>query len=461
MNAIIRVDPPPKEIAHQVRDLVNRDRSTILVNKFLHERDQIDWMSSILVDGVRSTFATHEKPKPNSETKGWKRVYELGRLALNDGREYLIPLQSRLAAVNALRIYNAQSIKARLAKRLLAMGLRLGVAQPFLRKANLGVSRDLSQKGAAGELLLEHLREVLGRQDLAFAISLGTPGPHRKLVVQILTSDGEILGYAKVGRDDATNALVQNEVRALQVLAATSLQALAVPRVLHSGWWGRHFLCVLSALEGVQDRAPRTLTSLHLAALKELRGVQTVWLPLEETPFWGTLSQRVQQVDSTYHRSVLEQGMVKAAAWVGRTPLPFHFCHGDFTPWNMKQSGKKLFVLDWEYASEAGLSAWDLFHFLFQTVWLVRKRGAGEIYASLMENKPSHRQLEDVLVDFSLEETYLKPLLLLYVLDRLAFRAVTNPEDLPLLRTLSTMVKDTVWCRKGEKLNVPYAEVSQ
>ncbi len=142
----------------------------------------------------------------------------------------------------------------------------------------------------------------------------------------------------------------------------------------------------------------------------------------------------------TYYRRVLEQGIAHAEAWVGKAPLPFHFCHGDFTPWNMKQHGKKLFIFDWEYASEAGPPACDLFHFRFETMRLLKHWNAGAIYAALVEHGPSQRRRAGALAALGLEEECLEPFLLLYLVDRLAFHAPTGSADLSLLRMLSTMV---------------------
>ena len=401
--------------------------------------EALNWLSSVLSvpEKVRLTLLTRAWESPERQ---WQTNRSFAWLALKDGRGFLIPLESHHARVNALRLYNAQNLKARVAKRLLTLGLKGGIVRPLLRRVQVLIRRDMPEKERGKIFLLEYLKEVLRRRDLTYAISLGTPGPHRKPVVQIMTYDGVVLGYAKVGRDDATNRLVQNEVQTLQVLADVHLRALTVPRVLHSEWWGEHFLCVLSAPEGLSDGAPQTLTRLHLAALKELWAAQALSMPLQESPFWMTLCGRVRQMNPTYHRNVLEQGMAKAEAWAGKTPLPFHFCHGDFTPWNMKQDGKKLFIFDWEYASGAGPPAWDLFHFQFQTMRLLKKWEACAIYAALVENEPFSWWRESASAAFGLEESSLKPALLLYLLERLAFHAGTGSEDLSLRRTLSVVV---------------------
>jgi hypothetical protein len=71
---------------------------------------------------------------------------------------------------------------------------------------------------------------------------------------------------------------------------------------------------------------------------------------------------------------------------------------------------------------------------------LLKKWEAGAIYASLVENEPFHRWEESALAALGLEESYRKPLLLLYLLDRLAFHAATGSEDSSLLHILSATV---------------------
>jgi hypothetical protein len=53
---------------------------------------------------------------------------------------------------------------------------------------------------------------------------------------------------------------------------------------------------------------------------------------------------------------------------------------------------------------------------------------------------PWNRQRESATAAFGLEKSALKPLLLLYLLDRLAFHAATDSEDLSLQQTLSATV---------------------
>jgi hypothetical protein len=58
----------------------------------------------------------------------------------------------------------------------------------------------------------------------------------------------------------------------------------------------------------------------------------------------------------------------------------------------------------------------------------------------LVENEPFSWWKKSASAALGLEESLLKPALLLYLLERLAFHAGMGSEDLSLLQTLSVMV---------------------
>jgi len=380
------------------------------------------------------------EPDPGGPHEVLETAVPFGLVALGDGRGYLVPLQSRRAAAAALRLYNPQTLQARIGRRLLVVGLRLGVGQPFLKRTWLPMRRMAGQQQAHHVPLLAYLQDLLGQGHLTFAISLGTPGPHRKPVVQMMDTQGRILGYAKVGQDETSNALVQNEARVLQALATAHWQAFSLPEVLATAWWRDHFLCVLSAPKSPGGRVPQRLTPLHLEALNELWAMQAVWMPLPLSAFWMTVAQHARQVHHAYYRGVLEHGMAMAEEWLATISLPFRFCHGDFTPWNLQRDGKKLFIVDWECASAIGSPMWDLFHFIFQTLYLVKKWDAARICRVLVDHGPLQQPIASALRNVGLAAMPPKAFMLLYCVERLAFWALTAPRHRALLRTLSAMV---------------------
>jgi hypothetical protein len=438
--------------ASQPQTKVARQASTVILD-FLHERylrrrhlwfGTDNWHRANCQAALSPLTRLDEEPgisdsapDPYGQPHPIGGAGPFGLVALHDGRGYLVPLESRRAAAMALTLYNPQTRKARIGRSLLRAGLRLGVAQPFLRRVWPPFAGEQHSPQAH---LLAYLQDLVGQGRLTFAISLGTPGPHRKPVVQMMDAQGHILGYAKIGHDAASNALVQNETRVLQELATAPWQALALPQVLATGWWQGHCLCVLSAPHTPCRRLPQRLTPLHVAALRELWTMQMEWMPLSSSPFWMTLVQHVEQVEDPYYRSTLEQGMANAEKWLAKHPLPFHFCHGDFTPWNLQRERNKLFLVDWECAAKAGPPMWDLCHFIFQTLFLVRHQDAAHIVSALTGHDPGQWPGAAAWRDLGLKEIPPQSLVLLYCLERLAFWARTASRPLALLRTLSVMI---------------------
>ncbi|NIT04044.1 hypothetical protein GTO10_03900, partial [Candidatus Saccharibacteria bacterium] len=323
---------PPEEVSRKASEAVL---------DYLHERylkrrhiwfrddgsDTLNWLASILSSPEKMRLAL-SKPAHDSLETHWQAKGSLGWLALKDGRGYLIPLDSRQGAVNGLQPYNSQNLKARVTKKLLALGLKGGFAQPLLRNVQLLIRQDVPEEERSKISLLDHLKAVLGRRDLTVAISLGTPGPHRKPVIQVLTHGGEVLAYVKVGWNEATNALAEREAEVLQRFASTSFNSFTVPRMLHSGWWNGRFLCIHSPPSGKVQAAPQDMTPQYLNVLEELASLHTRSVPLKNSAFWINLVKRLEKVPSAYYRYVLREGANKVEECLGHTELPFHFRHG-------------------------------------------------------------------------------------------------------------------------------------
>jgi len=430
---------------------VARNASEALLD-YLHERylkrrhlwfhddglETLRWLESVLFPSEKPRAApsipANDGPQTQQRANG-----SFGWLSCKDGRGYLIPLSSRQVGLNALQLYNAQNPKARAVKKLLMIGLKHGFAQPFLRKVQLRPSWDTSQGGTAGGLLLEHLQQLLGREDLQFAISLGIPGQHRKPVLQALAPDGTVIGYVKVGWNDATNALVQTEADVLQRFRDAAFQAFTVPTVLYAGQWEGRVLCIQSSPVSGGETAPKVLTPRYLAAQREMAAMHMRWMPLSRSAFWAALWQRIERTQSTYYRQLLHQGARMVEAWLGERPLPFHLSHGDFTPWNARLLREHLYLFDWEYAAWEAPPGYDLFHFTVQTAGLLRKRSPWRTWESIQRGEKAERWIAEHLKSLDASQVEVEPLVLLYTLERLAFYAAERGADGGTLRYFANL----------------------
>ncbi len=208
--------------------------------------------------------------------------------------------------------------------------------------------------------LLAALRAHLDDDDMVFAISLGSPKTNRKPVIQMISSAGEEVGYAKVGWSDHTVGLVLNEAAWLRRAPG---EAPLRPRLLDEVELCGHTVVVTTALRG--GRLPRRrVTSCPLDLVRDvsrLRGgsnPDTGPVPLEELPWarrvrslWPNMADDEQQaVSQIFNRH--------GATLFTRAPW-----HGDLAPWNVLSTARGSGLIDWEFAADGVPMGFDACHF--------------------------------------------------------------------------------------------------
>ena len=248
------------------------------------------------------------------------------------------------------------------------------------------------------------------------------------------------MAYVKAGWKEAVNARLQHEVDILERLAATSFTTFAMPCVVYAGWWKKRYLCVQSAPADRTKLAPRELTPQHLNVLRELATFHTRWSRLKESDFWKKLLTRIEKISNPYYRSILQQGVRRAEEWFGDTPLPFHFCHGDFTPWNTKWVDGQLFLFDWEYADWEGPIGWDLIRFLAQRLWYVKKRSKGEICDAFQKGGTAEKWIAEHMESLSMKSETIYPIFVLYLIEQLSLYALEDAANFQVLHHLAMML---------------------
>ncbi len=443
--ALVDGTVPIDGAAESARDVV----LDYLRRRYLHRRalwfpdkraESLRWLSSVICASPAARFVSAREQRNGAGVPD-SRTSPFGRISLKDGRGYLIPLESRLAAVKSLDLYNAKPLKARLAKKLLALALRLGVGGYCLPQVNLVKNGRSSESEADDATLVEYLKHMLGRNNLVTAISLGTPSYHRKPVLLALSADGAPLAYVKVGSTDITNALVQHEAETLQYLATGSFNSFTSPRVLHAGWWNGRYVCVQSVLtEGRAQPVSERLARRHVDIAQEFATTNLYWSSLQESNFWRQLLQQAGLVAGVAYRDPLSRGIHRVEQRLDGVDLPFHFGHGDFAPWNMKAFKDKIVVFDWERASKEALPGWDLFHFMFE-IMRVQGRDPWDMCRAFFGDEGFRSGADEYFCPLSLGVGIQCSLLQLYLLARLARWAVDVPGHAARFRDLQTLVR--------------------
>ncbi len=248
---------------------------------------------------------------------------------------------ARLAAAAAVRRYGEpSSMRTLVATRGLSLLLRAGAGSILGDK--------LAVATPAGMPTIEsYLRQQLG-PDIHVSMHIGAARANRKPVLQLLTTSGTTVGFAKIGADPLTKELVRAERDALADLSRSRLTRLQVPQVLHSGRWGDLDVLVLSPLPVWQRRIQLGGSQL-ISAMQELSEVAgTSREPLTGSRYWQRLTARLDATDDSADRRALLRALSQLPARAGGIQLTFGSWHGDWTSWNMASTRVGLLVWDWE-----------------------------------------------------------------------------------------------------------------
>ena len=310
----------------------------------------------------------------------------------------LVPLGAPRAAATALaRNHDATSRKSRLVKAALSIGVRLRVAQRLLpARVEIGLAHGLPPAARSAALLSEHLRDLFGRRDLEMAVILGPPRLNRKPVLQVLSSQGEVLGYVKAAWNDLTRALVRNEAAVLGRLGGEARNTFVAPRLLHHGPFGDLELIVASPLPNALRPEQAQVFDPPLPVITEIARLGDVHAaPLAASDYWRGVEERLAAREGQITGDPLRAVVAHVAARHGDTDLRFGTWHGDFTPWNMARLEDGIFVWDWERCGPAPVGL-DLLHFLFQSTCRFEGRNPERSVEICRERTPGLLPLLDV-----------------------------------------------------------------
>ncbi|MFC0029869.1 hypothetical protein ACFFMM_10070 [Micromonospora chaiyaphumensis] len=283
---------------------------------------------------------------------GWVVVPSASRPRL------LVPTGSGRAAASAVR-HSTEAVgrKAKLVRQGLATAFRLGLG-PVVFRDRLVVT---------GGGLDAYLAEVLGEPTLV-SLHIGPARANRKPVLQLLAPDGRALGYAKLGVDPLTRALVDAEAAALRRLADLPLGPVAVAGVRHHGDWHGHALLVQEALPVRLPRAtPTAAEAAERAAMVAVAGCLGVrrrsWAGSDHA---ARLADAVDALGARPEAGRLRT-VLKTVADLDPT-VAFGAWHGD---WNGGNSAAladgRVLVWDWERFEADVPVGYDALHRAVQT----------------------------------------------------------------------------------------------
>ncbi len=422
-DAVVRVNSSPAEIARRITSYMNG----MAVGDGTAPRGPAArrlMLASVLQMLARDSKSSEAKPTgQRAPTAVHKTVFAV--IPSLSAPRFLIPLCSRKTAAKSLSTYSAHKPLARAFKWLLAKGLRMGLAQPLLRQRVLIPEAGAEPGPSARTMSLEQdLAHALGKSEIFLGVALGTPSPHQKPLVQVMDREGRALAYAKIGWNENTIGIVQNEAQVLEKLAGTRFTSASIPNALIAEEWNGNYLLLQSAPPSEGWTPSRDMSVNHVRFVSELSRINETKAALRESSWWKGLQERIERLDesgSAYDADLVRWALDECAMNFGDKPVSFGMKHGDFAPWNLLQKGQELFVLDWEYSDSQAPLGFDLFHFAIQRAALVSEDRPMQIARDLLGSTELNRRLREYFEGVGIAASLIDSYLALYVADTLSF----------------------------------------
>ena len=309
-----------------------------------------------------------------------------------DRARFLLPLAAPRVTAASVLAYNAlRPAKVRASRAAIGVLARAGA---------LGLTRAPVLSVHGGPLLWDHLAGLLGVDRLHAAIGIRPPDPHHKPTLQLFDDAGRPRGYAKIGWNDGTRAMVRAEAATLAGLPPPGGDVPAAPRLmLHTRWQDREIAIIEPMPRSVRRiRRPDVPRIAAMLAVARRGGAAAAPQPFAESTFLATWRRRaagasVPEPSGPALATVVVTVDAAIDALVrrdGGLAVEFGDWHGDWVPWNMARHRGGLLVWDWENRAPGVPVGFDLAHQAFQTALSTHGRPAARCAEAVDEALRAH-----------------------------------------------------------------------
>ncbi|MEU6024652.1 hypothetical protein [Micromonospora sp. NPDC047134] len=334
--------------------------------------DGLGWVTRAVFGDERIALAV-DAPAPAGHTV----VARYAVVPSVDRARFLLPLGSSRATAAALLAYNAlRPAKVRAVRAALGMAARSGMlARAPFPVLTVAVPAALDP---AEVLLAERLAAELGGPRAYAACGVRPPDPNHKPTLQLFDHAGTPRGYAKIGWNEATRALVTAEAAALREVAEVAGTAghPGTPRLLaETNWAGQAVALVEPLPTGVRGMPVEAEPELAALLAVARRGrTPAPARPLAGSAFLARLTAQAQRAaekdPATGGRAVA--AVADLARRHGEVAVEFGHWHGDWVPWNLGRHAGGLVAWDWEHSGPDVPVGFDLAHDAFQRSLVLR-----------------------------------------------------------------------------------------
>jgi hypothetical protein len=290
--------------------------------------------------------------------------------------EYLVPVGRRSRAVRPLVAYRRlRPIRPRVGRLAVAAAVGVGLGR-------LVGARRSTTAGPGDRLLTEHLASELGEPGLLFAATARPCEGFVTPVLQLLRPDGRTVGFAKLGWDAVTDAMVRNEHDALVRVGRAAPDGLAVPAVRWAGEWNGHAVLVTAPMPARVTRL-RDGSSIPVEPLRALAEVDAAprRVALASSDLWRAARETIDAAPPALSGD-LARRLDDAESEVGAVEVELGRAHGDWVVWNLARDGATLHAWDWAYSCRGVPFGLDVLHYPYLREVVVGGRSRADALAT-------------------------------------------------------------------------------
>lgn len=311
--------------------------------------------------------------------------------------KYLLPIHNAKVAEASLNLYTPLVFKRKLQVTLLKALFKTRLIK-YILPSNLKIKGISNTNFTSLKEMSKWLSEVLNKQDLTFAIFTGTPGPYRKITVQVMDYNAKILAYVKIAHTEKAKNNLQNERDILEHIKSLKITSTTTPEVIKIIEEDENLIMVQSTLQGDFNFCSMKLDERHIMFLAEIFVKTIKYEKIENSQCFQTVAKRISEIDnnlSPVWKERFKKGLTVIEQYLGPIEIPIGLCHYDFKPWNIRidKKNKKLFVYDWEFAKKDWIPFWDIFHFIIQPAILVKHKDANKIFQNFIHLNSHYKRL--------------------------------------------------------------------
>ena len=274
----------------------------------------------------------------------------------------------------------------------------------------------------------------------SFSILTNTTGKYRKSVVAL--NRGKYPShYIKLAHSPIATELVYNEVYALQILSQRRLRRVVHPFLSHTD--GDHAI-IISNVKPQKAIFSRDLKPVHYTGIQDLYKNFSHFRFLNDLPYVhniGTYLKEIQQSSESYRKQgfkglakKMEQLLHSYNDFTQQIPqdgeIWVSLSHGDFLPWNMYITDKRIYLFDWEYMQESLPLLYDFFYFIYHT-HLTYFSGESRKVRETVQTFIKNPLLKEITDTYSIEPDFYHKLYLMIDIPYLLHRELNR--EIPLL----------------------------